>query len=153
MKNLIKLLFVIGILFSACHISGQDVDGMKDAETQMSDKMDASSAISEVANGINPNAFSRGFDMTEWQAKFPEVNMDDVSALKESLSSLIGGLKNSAFMKGAKSGVMRNLIGMNGKADISKVLTSLVNGLKPDELTKSFTDKKDDFLEGLKMMK
>lgn len=153
MNNLIKLLFVIGILFSAGQISAQDVDGMTEPEVQISDNMDISAAISEVANGINPDAFNRNFDMTEWQAKLPELNLDDVSGIKKSLNSLIDGLKSSAFIKGAKAGVVRNLIGMNGKADIPKVLTSLLNGLKPDMLTKEFAVNKDDFLEALKMMK
>ncbi len=72
MKNLIKLLFISGILFSAAQIKAQDHDGVEEAAFMMGDKMDISIAIMEVANGINPKAFKRGFDMTEWQAKFPE---------------------------------------------------------------------------------
>lgn len=153
MKNLLKLLFIGGILFSASQISAQDRGEVEETTSAMSNKMDISTAISQVANGINPDAFKGGFDMAEWQAKLPEVNEADISGMKESLNSLVGGLKNSSFQKDAKSDVMRKLVGLNGKTDISNFLSSLVNGLKPEALTKEFASSKDDFLEGLKMLK
>lgn len=153
MKNLIKILIVAAIFFSAEQISAQDTRDIEAAAATAGDKVDASTAILQVANGIKPEAFKNGFDMTDWKAKLPELDMNDFSGMKSSLTSLLGGLKGSSFAKGAKSEVLKKLSGLNGNADIAGLLGSLVNGLKPEMLTKEFATQKDDFLEGLKMMK
>lgn len=153
MKNLIKVLLAVCLMILGGQIFAQDINGVGDNMSQKGNHMDVSSAISEVAKGINPDAFKRRFDISEWNTKLSGLETSNISGLKGNLNSLVGGLKGSSFEKGAKSEIFKKLVGINGKADISEMLESLVKGLKPKALTTEFSRKKDDFLAALKLVK
>lgn len=153
MNVAIKALLIFTIIFSSAAVSAQVSGDLSDPISQIKEKLDFSDAVLLVVNGIKPEAFKRKFDMNEWLDKWPGVKTTVVPEMKESLNTLVRNFKNSSFEKDAKSGIMKSVIGLNGKKDIPNVLSTLVNGLKSNLLTESFLAKKDDFLEELKVMK
>ena len=107
--------------------------------------------LSDIADGIKPEAFTKDFseNKADWSEALGNMDTNDMSAVSGQVGSLLKGLKGSAFQKGAHTKLLGQLAQMGSLSDVGNLLTGLVNGLKPSMLTGALANNKASVLEGL----
>lgn len=115
---------------------------------------DLGNLLASVADGIKPEAFKGSWDKMsgEWKEKVANLDPSNLESVTESVSALVGSLKNSAFIEGAKKNLMSELGNVSSMADVKGLVTSLISGLNPSMLTEEFLSKKDSLMKGLEMI-
>jgi hypothetical protein len=112
---------------------------------------DLSNMLTEIADGIKPEAFTQEFadNKADWTQAASTLDADDMTAVNDQVGSLVKGLKGSAFQKGAHKDILKQLGGLGNMSDVGGLLTSLVNGLDPSMLTGALAGDKASVLQGL----
>lgn len=115
-------------------------------------KMDLGATLTELSNGIKPEAFNKSWKQTKssWQNKAKSLNFNDVKGAGELVSGLFGSLKSSSFTKDFDSKSILNSLGSAGEmSDIVGSVGKLTGGLNKDVLTPEFAKNFDAFSKGL----
>lgn len=138
MRKLFGLLIALFLLAAATESQAQDLGNM----------------LTQIADGIKPEAFSGKFnkDKDEWKEKAASLDPSDMSAVTDQVGGLLKGLKSSALSKGVKKSLMKQLLSAGSLSDVGGLLSSLVKGLKPSMLTGALASNKGMLTKGLEML-
>ncbi len=130
-------IFIALLLFAPAMVQAQD--------------QDLSKMLTEIADGIKPEAFTDDFadNKAEWTESANNLDTSDMSAVSQQVGSLVKGLKGKAFKKGAHKKLLGSLAKMGDLSDVGSLLTNLVNGLDPSMLTGALAGDKSSLLKGL----
>ena len=146
------------VLFLALMVAGKLQAQMTavDAANSVAGSSDFGSIISNIANGIKPEAFKDSWNSskTGWMDKLKSVKVGDIPAYGKLAGELVSNLKSSSFSKGFD--VKSLLSSLNSSKDGSSLagsLSSLTKGLDKSALTDDFAKNMDTFNAGLDMMK
>ena len=153
MKTTIKLFTGLLLMIFVTPAFAQDMSKMSDGTKDKMETMDLAGAMSQIADGIKPEAIKGNFDLNGWKEKLSTLNVKSFDGVKAQLSSLVGGIKDAAFLKGAQKDFLGNLKNMKGLDDAPQLLGGLLNGLKPDMLTDKLLKNKDGLMKSLDMLK
>ena len=112
---------------------------------------DLSTMLSEIADGIKPEAYTEDFAeyKMDWTDALGTLDTDDLTAVTDHVGSLVKGLKGSAFQKGAHKELLKQVDNLGSMSEVGSLLTSLVNGLEPSMLTGALANDKASVLQGL----
>jgi hypothetical protein len=115
---------------------------------------DVGSILASVADGIKPEAFKGGWEKAsgDWKDKVSNLDPSNIEDVTGSVSTLLGNLKGSAFLDGAKKEIMKQLGNVSSMGDIKGLFSSLISGLDPSMLKPEFLSKKDALMQGLEMI-
>ena len=115
---------------------------------------DVGNILASVADGIKPEAFKGGWEKAsgDWKDKVANLDASKTEDVTSAVSSLLGNLKGSAFLDGAKKGIMKQLGDVSNMGDIKGLFSSLISGLNPSMLKPEFLSKKDSLMQGLEMI-
>jgi hypothetical protein len=115
---------------------------------------DVGNILASVADGIKPEAFKGGWEKEsgEWKDKVANLDPSKIENVTGSVSTLLGNLKGSAFLDGAKKEIMKQLGNVSSMGDIKGLFSSLLSGLNPSMLKPEFLSKKDTLMQGLEMI-
>ena len=129
-------MFLLAASFSS--VQGQDIGNL----------------LTSVADGIKPEAFKGGWEKAsgDWKDKVANLDPSNLENVTGLVGTLMGSLKGSAFLDGAKKEIMKQLGNVSSVADLKGLFTSLVSGLNPSMLTDEFLSKKDMLMQGLEMI-
>ncbi|MEM8965068.1 MAG: hypothetical protein AAGE93_01520 [Bacteroidota bacterium] len=121
------------------------------AEAQM---QNISSALTQIADGIKPEAFKGKFNKNkeEWKEEVASMDASNLSAVTDQVGGLLKGLKGSALAGVAKKELLQSLLSAGSLSDIGSMLSSLVKGLDPSMLTDSFASNRDTLTDALQML-
>jgi len=117
-------------------------------------KMDLSAALTELADGIKPEAFESSWskNKTTWMSKAKALNFNDEKSASELVTDLFGGLKTSAFIKDFDSKSIINSLGSTGEmSEVVGSLGKLTGGLNKDMLTPEFAKNFETFSKRLQL--
>ena len=129
-------MFLLAASFSS--VQGQDIGNL----------------LTSVADGIKPEAFKGGWEKAsgDWKDKVANLDPSNLENVTGLVGTLMGSLKGSAFLDGAKKEIMKQLGNVSSVADLKGLFTSLISGLNPSMLTDEFLSKKDMLMQGLEMI-
>jgi len=121
------------------------------AQAQM---QDLSNVLTQIADGVKPEAFSGKFNKNkdEWKEQVASMDASDLSAVTSQVGGLLKGLKGSALAGVAKKELLKGLANVNSLSDIGGLLSSLVKGLDPSMLTEAFASNRDSLTDKLDML-
>jgi len=121
------------------------------AQAQM---QDLSNVLTQIADGVKPEAFSGKFNKNkdEWKEQVASMDASDLSAVTSQVGGLLKGLKGSALAGVAKKELLKGLANVNSLSDIGGLLSSLVKGLDPSMLTEAFASNRDSVTDKLDML-
>ncbi|MEK6481063.1 hypothetical protein WJR50_26205 [Catalinimonas sp. 4WD22] len=138
MKTALTLLMTLFLLTSLTGVQAQDLGSM----------------LTQIADGIKPEAFSGKFNKNkdEWKERAASLYPSDLSAVSDQVGGLLKGLKGNALAKGVKKDLLNGLANIGSLFDVGKLLSSLVKGINPSMLTGIFANNKDLLTRGLEML-
>ncbi|MEM9675041.1 MAG: hypothetical protein ACFB15_19205 [Cyclobacteriaceae bacterium] len=121
------------------------------AQAQMED---VSNVLTQIADGIKPEAFNGKFNKNkdEWKDKVAAMDVSDLSAVTGQVGGLLKGLKGSSLAGVAKKELLKSLANVSSLSDIGGLLSSLVKGLDPSMLTEAFASNRDSLTDKLEML-
>lgn len=121
------------------------------AEAQM---QDVGNMLTQIADGIKPEAFSKKFNKNkdDWKDKVSSMDASDLSSVTSQVGGLLKGLKGSALAGVAKQELLKSLASVSSLSDVGGVLSSLVKGLDPSMLTDAFASNRDSLTDKLEML-
>lgn len=94
MKKILLVLFLACISFV---LPAQNPNKVMDAA---SSPVNMGSILSEVGNGLKPEAFSSAFKPSKWLGSLSSLKADDIAGTSKMLGELAGGLKPESLLKG-----------------------------------------------------
>jgi hypothetical protein len=135
MKTVLTFIAVFFLSAAVAEIQAQDLTKM----------------LTDISEGISPDAFTKGFakDQAGWSDALKTMDPTDMTAVTDQVGSLVKGLKPGAFKKGAHKELLGQLTNLGSMSDVGGLLTSLVNGLDPSMLTGALAGDKSALLKGL----
>jgi len=115
---------------------------------------DIGNVLASVADGIKPEAFKGNWDKMsgDWKDKVTNLDPSNLENVTGLVSTLMGSLKSSAFLDGAKKEITKQLGNVGSVGDLKGLFTSLISGLNPSMLKPEFLSKKDALMQGLEMI-
>jgi hypothetical protein len=115
---------------------------------------DVGNILASVADGIKPEAFKGNWDKVsgDWKDQVANLDPSNLENVTGSIGTLMGSLKDNAFMDGAKKEIMKQLSNVGSLGDLKGLLTSLISGLNPSMLKPEFLAKKDTLMQGLELI-
>lgn len=121
------------------------------AEAQM---QDLGSVLTQIADGVKPEAFKGKFNKNkdDWKEKVASMDASDLSAVTNQVGGLLKGLKGSALAGVNKKDLLKNLGSIGSLSDVGGLLSSLVKGLDPSMLTDAFASNRDSLMNKLDMI-
>jgi hypothetical protein len=121
------------------------------AEAQM---QDLGNVLTQIADGIKPEAFSGKFNKNkdEWKDKVSSMDASDLSSVTSQVGGLLKGLKGSALAGVGKKDLLKQLTNVSSISDVGGLLSSLVKGLDPSMLTDAFASSRDSLSDKLEML-
>ncbi len=149
-----KTLFVFSLLCISFALSAQDPASMAmGAATNQGSGI--GSILSQLGNGIKPEAFTSSFKSSNWLSSLSSLKMDDVKGAGKMLGELGSGLKSESLAKGFNlkdwSSKLKSIGDMTG---LSTQAESLVKNIVPSAFKKDFDVSKVlsslDMLKGMK---
>ena len=135
MKTVLTFIAVFFLTASVAEVQAQDLTKM----------------LTDISEGISPDAFTKGFakDQAGWSDALKTMDPTDMTAVTDQVGSLVKGIKPGAFKKGAHKELLGQLTNLGSMSDVGGLLTSLVNGLDPSMLTGALAGDKTALLKGL----
>ena len=115
---------------------------------------DFSNILTQVTEGIKPEAFTKKFlkNKDEWKDKVASTASSNLPAVTKQVGSLVKGLKKSTLAKGVKKELLKKLGNISNLSEVGSLVSSLVKGISPAMLTDSFASNKDTLLNGLEQL-
>lgn len=138
MRKLMGFVIVLFLATSVVEVQAQDLGSM----------------LSQISDGIKPEAFSGKFNKNkdDWKEKAASLDPSNMSAVTEQVGGLLKGLKGSALSKGLKKDLLGKLASVGSLSDVGNLLSSLVKGIDPSMLTGALANNKDMITKGLEML-